>query len=92
MVSNDSSVTSYTASAKLAGFPAYSVQYTVPDVNNSTIHYPVLDVGTIISGKQLVLEYIADRPSFSTFLPTALKMINSLKIDKAAIEQLTPSQ
>ena len=52
----------------------------------------MLDVGTIISGKQLVVHYIADPSSFSTFLPTALKIINSLRIDKAAIERLTPAQ
>jgi hypothetical protein len=48
----------------------------------------VLDVGTIISGKLLVAHYITDPPSFSTFLPTALKIINSLRIDKAAIYSL----
>jgi hypothetical protein len=90
IISNDSSITSYNTTAKLSGLPAYSIQHTAVDVNNSPI--TVLDVGTIISGKQLVAHYISDRSGFSTYLATALKIINSLRIDKAAIEQLTPPQ
>lgn len=57
----------------------HTLQYKAVDVNNSTI--TVLDVGTIVSGKQLVAHYIADPPSLSTFLPTALNIslqLNSL--------------
>jgi hypothetical protein len=78
----------YNTTVKLSGLPAYSIQHTAVDVNNSPI--TVLDVGTILSGKQLVAHYISDRSGFSIYLATALKIINSLRIDKAVIEQLTP--
>jgi hypothetical protein len=52
--------------AKLGGLPAYSLEFNDrnPD-NNST--YRELELGTIISGKVLYLDYYADAPSFSKF-------------------------
>ena len=75
--------------AKLAGLPAYSLEYTSTNTeDNST--YNTLELGTIISGRVLLIDYIADSYSFHKFLPATLSMINSLRIDKSIIEQSTP--
>jgi hypothetical protein len=47
IVSNDSSITSYNTTVKLSGLPAYSIQHTAVDVNNSPI--TVLDGLILIS-------------------------------------------
>lgn len=47
-----------------------------------------LEIQTIISGKVLTVKYLADSPNFSKYLPSAMKIINSLKIDKSAFERL----
>jgi hypothetical protein len=77
--------------AELEGFPAYSLEFS--DINtddNST--YKDLELGTIIFGdKVLYVYYRADTPSFSTFLPTALEMIGSLRINESVITEPVPS-
>jgi hypothetical protein len=79
------------ATSKLAGLPAYSLKYS--DVNNDDKSpYAALELGTIISGKVLFVVYSADSTSFSTFLPTVLKMIDSLRLNEHAIEQITPQK
>jgi hypothetical protein len=79
------------ATSKLAGLPAYSLKYS--DVNNDDKSpYMALELGTIISGKVLFVVYAADSTSFSTFLPTVLKMIDSLRLNEHAIEQITPQK
>ena len=58
--------------------------------DNST--YKDLELGTIIFGdKVLYVYYRADTPSFSTFLPTALEMIGSLRINESVITEPVPS-
>jgi hypothetical protein len=69
-------------------FARQNLAISVTD-NNST--YRELELGTIISGKVLYLDYYAETPSFSKIFPTALKMINSLRINRSAIAELTPS-
>jgi hypothetical protein len=79
------------ATSKLAGLPAYSLKYS--DVNNDDKSpYMALELGTIISGKVLFVVYAADSTSFSTFLPTVLKMIDSLRLNEHAIERITPQK
>jgi hypothetical protein len=51
-------------------------------MENSTRYYNIWKV--------LYLDYYADTPSFSKILPTALKMINSLRINSSAIAELKP--
>ena len=77
--------------SKLAGNPAYSLEFKdVPAGSTENIEYTQLELGTIISsGLVFYIDYRAESPTFSTFLPTVWKIINSLKIDESATGKLT---
>jgi hypothetical protein len=81
------SIISANTTAKLSGLPAFSLELKQLNFDNIW-----LEIHTIISGKVLTVKYLADSPNFSKYLPAALKIINSLKIDKSAIEHLFPIQ
>lgn len=76
------------STTKLGGLPAYSLEYSSTNAEDNTT-YVTLELGTIISGKVLIIDYTANSPSFDKFLPTAFDMINSMSINKSAIEHLT---
>jgi len=81
-------------SSTLAGNHAYSLKYTNRNTNDNS-EYTALEIGAIISDKVLIVQYRADSPSFTKFLPTALKMIGSLRINETAVAQTvkpTPSE
>jgi hypothetical protein len=62
----------------LVGKPAYTIigTYELP----SSGLQKIMEIGTIIGDKAYSLQYIADAPKFSGYLPAVQKMIDSLQI------------
>jgi hypothetical protein len=63
------------------GTPAYMLSGTYQ--NPSSGLQRLMEIGTIIGDKAYVIQYIADAPKYSDYLPTVQKMIDSLVIKKS---------
>ena len=63
----------------LAGKPAYTIIGTY-DLPSSGLQ-KIMEIGTIIGDKAYSLQYIADAPKFSGYLPAVQKMIDSLQLN-----------
>jgi hypothetical protein len=70
-----------TNSSVLAGKPAYTLIGTYQDPSAGL--QKLMEVGTIIGDKAYSVQYIADAPKYSDYLPTVQKMIDSLTIGKS---------
>jgi hypothetical protein len=70
-----------TNSLTLAGKPAYTLIGT--DQNPSAGLQKLMEIGTIIGDKAYSVQYIADAPKYSDYLPIVQKMIDSLVIKKS---------
>jgi hypothetical protein len=70
-----------TNSSILAGTPAYTLIGTYE--LHSFCLQKLMEVGTIIGDKGYSVQYIADAPKYSDYLPTVQKMIDSLVIKKS---------
>jgi hypothetical protein len=68
-----------TNSSVLAGKPAYTLIGTYQDPSAGL--QKLMEVGTIIGDKAYSVQYIADAPKYSDYLPTVQKMIDSLVIN-----------
>ena len=64
--------------SSLAGKLAYTIIGT-SDLPSSGLQ-KIMEIGTIIGDKAYSLQYIADAPKFSGYLPAVQKMIDSLQI------------
>ena len=62
----------------LGGNPAYKLDYSYTGKDNNT--YKVREIGTIVNGKVYTISYFAPRESYSNYLATVQRMINSFKI------------
>jgi hypothetical protein len=51
--------------------------------NHSAGLQKLMEIGTIIGDKAYCMQYIADAPKYSDYLPTVQKMIDSLVIKKS---------
>jgi hypothetical protein len=69
-----------TNSSILAGKPAYTLIGTYQD--RSAGLQKLMEIGTIIGDKAYSVQYIADAPKYSDYLPTVQKMIDWLVIKK----------
>ena len=67
-----------TNSSILAGKPAYTIigTYQKPPFGLQQL----MEIGTIIGDKAYSIQYIADAPRYTDYLPTVQKMIESLVI------------
>ncbi|MFZ0510901.1 MAG: PsbP-related protein, partial [Candidatus Nitrosopolaris sp.] len=68
-----------TNSSVLAGKPAYTLIGTYQDPSAGL--QKLMEVGTIIDDKAYSVQYIADAPRYSGYLPIVQRMINSLAIN-----------
>jgi eukaryotic-like serine/threonine-protein kinase len=61
--------------------PAYKLTYSVKDIlpNNQECNLKVMEIGTIKNNKAYFVSYRAEKQEFDKHLPTAEKMIESLK-------------
>jgi hypothetical protein len=66
----------------LAGKSAYTL-IGIYDLPSSGLQ-KLMEVGTIIGDRAYSLQYIADAPRYSDYLPTVQKMIDSLVIKKSS--------
>lgn len=64
--------------------PAQTLIFTYGNGNNMS---KILQVGTIKDNKAYIISYFADAVLFDTFLPTGLKIINSVQISTPAIKK-----
>jgi hypothetical protein len=71
-----------TNSSILAGKLAYTLIGTYQD--RSAGLQKLMEVGTIIGDKAHSVQYIADTPKYSGYLPTVQKMIDSMVIKKSS--------
>ena len=71
-----------TNSSILVGKPAYTIIGTYEGPSGAGLQ-KLLEIGTIIGDKAYSLQYIADAPKFSGYLPAVQKMIGSLVINKS---------
>jgi eukaryotic-like serine/threonine-protein kinase len=69
-----------TNSSILAGKPAYTLIGTYQDPSAGL--QKLMEIGTIIGDKAYSVQYIADAPRYTDYLPTVQKMIDSLAIKK----------
>jgi hypothetical protein len=69
-----------TNSSILAGKPAYTL---IGTYHPSAGLQKLMETGTIIGDKAYVVQYIADAPKYSDYLPAVQKMIDSLLIKKS---------
>jgi hypothetical protein len=67
-----------TNSSILAGKPAYTL-IGIYELHSSGLQ-KLMEVGTIIGDKAYSVQYIADAPKYSDYLPTVKKMIESMVI------------
>ncbi|MFZ0513874.1 MAG: hypothetical protein WAM14_19870 [Candidatus Nitrosopolaris sp.] len=67
-----------TNSSVLAGKPAYTLIGTY-ELHSSGLQ-KLMEVGTIIGDKAYSVQYIADAPRYTDYLPTGQKMIESMVI------------
>ena len=70
-----------TNSSTIVGKPAYTLIGTYQD--RSAGLQKLMEVGTIIGDKAYSVQYIADAPKYSDYLPTVQKMIDSMVIKKS---------
>jgi hypothetical protein len=77
-----------TNSSILAGKPAYMLIGTYQD--RSAGLQKLMEMGTIIGDKAYSVQYIADAPKYSDYLPTVQKMIDSLVINKSLGKGIEP--
>jgi hypothetical protein len=70
-----------TNSSILVGKSAYTLIGTYQDPSAGS--QKIMEVGTIIGDKAYSVQYIADAPRYSDYLPTVQKMIDSLVIKKS---------
>jgi hypothetical protein len=63
----------------LAGQAAYSISATYGSQQK------IMEIGTVIGDKVFFVQYVAEEPNFSVYLPIVQKMINSLQLDSSQI-------
>jgi hypothetical protein len=78
-----------TNSSVLAGKPAYTLIGTY-DLPSSGLQ-KIMEIGTIIGDKAYSLQYIADAPKFSGYLPAVQKMTDSLQITSQLVPIPSPA-
>jgi hypothetical protein len=74
----DVKVIESSTNSTLAGKPAYKLVFT--KVGFDKINYKSMELGTIIGNKAYSITYTAEEKQYLDYLPTILKMIDSLKI------------
>ena len=75
--------------SSLAGKLAYTIIGTY-DLPSSGLQ-KIMEIGTIIGDKAYSLQYIADAPKFSGYLPAVQKMIDSLQITSQLVPIPSPA-